>query len=1135
MFVRKCAAPVLTAGTIIALCSAAPVYAQTISGRVVGPDNKPFPGASIVVERFTGDGLDEHPPVFSGSDGTFILTLDREQNPASVAPNMLVARVTAAAKGFAPVSVTMISGKPLDVLQLRPAEASLHGTIKSQDGTPLAGVTVRVTVIYKGADLSGGYVSVIKGLDALYRATTDVRGGYTLENLPKEGSAFVMLDDPKYMRDTVRVPLTGPNSSTPLLTARPGGSITGQVLGPKGTPLPGVRVMAQGVRGRGNWAEPAITDANGTYRLSGLESATYNVMTNPPAGHSEVIAAAIENVAVLEGKEAAATPIRFTPGAVVNGRVLDADTGKPVAGIQIGSYGPHRPRTSGAITVAHTDAEGKFQMRVAPGDVYVYVADRTEYLAGDNSSFTGRVREGEATEQTFRLKKGNVLSGVVVNEAGEPVENVTVSVSEDYLPRSVSTDKQGQWSIKGLAPATNHIELSSEQWELIAPISVTIPSSAPVRLVVKHALPAHTLTGRVVDTNGQSLGEVAVTVERRQQVGSGAYTVRREPAVSNSSGTWTISGLKADEKLKASAHKEGYRFVRGGKVTEADGNLQVSNLVLVALTGKLSGTILNPGNKPVAGALVLIPEGQIGSGTATNAQGRFTLNRLPADKMTVFAGLRRGFAQGTFDADAKGVTLVLDPVTPQTKQDILRGYNVLEAIWNDSKTASYYARTNLPGELLPYAPELAEKLTGADNRTGRNVSPWQVQSIAEHNPELAVRWGLALLSSITDSTVRQFIMVSVGRSLIRLKRVPEARNLYTRLRSEAAQAMAAEGTTPPSDGALYAKVMIASLAGQLHVPEAEAMAREAAQTTQRVQGDRFEVHEAGFVLGEIASGDAGVARRVLDTLPEKMRGGALLRAAMSSAHVNPLGARELLAEADRLKTEKGDDLTRDAVAETVVEYLARVSPDESIAIARSITSSRYKPLALAFAATGQTDSNKRTEYFREAAKAASGGEDDRMETSARIAALAFNADPTLGVALFDAMKNSLLAPPKRETDEEENGRNIAAFAFYYARVCPGESRALIEDAWSRCAQSQEDNKKNREAFPLVLAMAAADMDRGLQMAETKEALGTRDPKGFDARRKIAQYLLATPEVKRTMPFDRWGASDTWTPGTPSDW
>ena len=40
---------------------------------------------------------------------------------------------------------------------------------------------------------------------------------------------------------------------------------------------------------------------------------------------------------------------------------------------------------------------------------------------------------------------------------------------------------------------------------------------------------------------------------------------------------------------------------------------------------------------------------------------------------------------------------------------------------------------------------------------------------------------------------------------------------------------------------------------------------------------------------------------------------------------------------------------------------------------------------------------------------------------------------------------------------------------------------------------------------------------------------------FDARRKIAQYLLATDAVRATLRFDRWMATDTWKPGTPTGW
>ena len=39
----------------------------------------------------------------------------------------------------------------------------------------------------------------------------------------------------------------------------------------------------------------------------------------------------------------------------------------------------------------------------------------------------------------------------------------------------------------------------------------------------------------------------------------------------------------------------------------------------------------------------------------------------------------------------------------------------------------------------------------------------------------------------------------------------------------------------------------------------------------------------------------------------------------------------------------------------------------------------------------------------------------------------------------------------------------------------------------------------------------------------------------EAMRKIAQYVLAPVAVRLGIPFDRWHASDTWIPGTPTGW
>jgi hypothetical protein len=86
------------------------------------------------------------------------------------------------------------------------------------------------------------------------------------------------------------------------------------------------------------------------------------------------VAAAIEGVDVTSLSDTAVPDLILTHGATVEGQVFDEVTGDPLAGVSIGSYGPHRPRSSAAIIGTRTDANGHYRLRVAPGKSYVYVS-----------------------------------------------------------------------------------------------------------------------------------------------------------------------------------------------------------------------------------------------------------------------------------------------------------------------------------------------------------------------------------------------------------------------------------------------------------------------------------------------------------------------------------------------------------------------------------------------------------------------------------------------------------------------------------------------------------------------------------------------------------------------------------------
>jgi beta-lactamase regulating signal transducer with metallopeptidase domain len=188
------------------------------------------------------------------------------------------------------------------------------------------------------------------------------------------------------------------------------GAVTGHVLFPNGKPAAGIRVMAQlhedhyrggsyhQSDGSFSWSED-ISRADGSYRLTGLMSAPYNVSVEDPK--DQWIDAAAKKVIATQRRTVHTADLILTHGAFVAGTVTDEATGKPLAGVPIGSYGPHRPRSSAMIIRAVTDAKGRYRLRVAPGESYIYVQD-PRYGEGLDATIT--LAEGETHELPFRVK-----------------------------------------------------------------------------------------------------------------------------------------------------------------------------------------------------------------------------------------------------------------------------------------------------------------------------------------------------------------------------------------------------------------------------------------------------------------------------------------------------------------------------------------------------------------------------------------------------------------------------------------------------------------------------------------------------------------------------------------------------------
>jgi 5-hydroxyisourate hydrolase-like protein (transthyretin family) len=153
---------------------------------------------------------------------------------------------------------------------------------------------------------------------------------------------------------------------------------------------------------------------------------------------------------------------------VIRGRVVRADTGEPLRRVQVRVDEWSTADQSGPAATM-TDADGRYELTQLAAGRYQLKATRGGYVEvayGQRRPFErGRpvdLREGAVIQNIdFALPPGGVVTGRVVDEAGEPVAHASVSLNRRrYLEGArrlvgqsgSSTDDRGEFRIFGVPP-----------------------------------------------------------------------------------------------------------------------------------------------------------------------------------------------------------------------------------------------------------------------------------------------------------------------------------------------------------------------------------------------------------------------------------------------------------------------------------------------------------------------------------------------------------------------------------------------------------------------------------------------------------------------------------------------------------
>ena len=449
---------------------------RTIRGTVLGPDGKPATGATVIwigqrkpplpfvaLPRDQQSSRSPQAEVLAragtGADGAFSLSADYDRERYQ-RYNGWEVTLLAKAPGAGILSQPVKVDAPEVTLRLAP-EVVIHGRLLTSGGMPASGVRVTLNGFHNDQTLGGMYVGLTptdKEIPAYWPQPrrTDADGRFTMQDVPQGTYATLTFWHPDFAVDEVTVTTTTDDSLTPGLrafeitpvkpefthTLEPARPVQGRVTDKQtGKPLTGMLVEMIPMRSHGGMQFHARTDTDGRYRVSGHGGARTYITTVYPPADSGYLAVGNWEQNWPAGARFLDKNFALDKGRIVRGRVIDADTKRPIVGAAV-VYQPKRgnpnDRNYDLRNTVLTDSNGRFAITTLPGPGFLavetpdesYIRVPVEGNAGERTIFPQGFatidvsKDGEPKPAEISVRKGITLEAKAIGPDGKVVHDL---------------------------------------------------------------------------------------------------------------------------------------------------------------------------------------------------------------------------------------------------------------------------------------------------------------------------------------------------------------------------------------------------------------------------------------------------------------------------------------------------------------------------------------------------------------------------------------------------------------------------------------------------------------------------------------------------------------------------------------
>lgn len=340
-------------------------------------------------------------------------------------------------------------------LVIKRTDRSVAGVVVDPDGKPIGGATVMATTDRDPK------LPISKPPYSQARVTTMDDGSFKLDDF-SEGTYALWATHPRFADGEARGVAAGA-TGVRIQLERPA-SVSGVVASSDGRPistyqitlLPGPKAgeteddKRRRLMGPAMYESPSLRvhEAGGAFSFSGLDEGTYELRVQTADGQ-----VGTEEVALAAGERKQGLRIVMSAGAAVTGKVVDLETGQPIANARVFVM------ASGNQHQETADEQGAFTVRgLSPGAVTVHVNAADRGHVGERKEL--EIAQGAQSTDlgVFKLMKGNFEERM--SPDGRPAT----------IGTSVKVDPSGKATLRRIGPETPAAKVGLKEGDIVTAI-----------------------------------------------------------------------------------------------------------------------------------------------------------------------------------------------------------------------------------------------------------------------------------------------------------------------------------------------------------------------------------------------------------------------------------------------------------------------------------------------------------------------------------------------------------------------------------------------------------------------------------------------------------------------------------------